>query len=56
MRTNLETIARLVSGGRLPAMELAWWNLRYEHTSLIRWTPPTLRLPPTSCSPPCAAS
>ena len=38
MRTNLETIARLVSGGRVPAMELAWWELRYEHTSLIRST------------------
>ena len=38
MRTNLETVARLVSGGRVPAMELAWWNLRYEHTSLIRST------------------
>lgn len=38
MRTNLETIARLVSGGRVSAMELAWWKLRYEHTSLIRST------------------
>ena len=38
MRTNLETIARLVSGGRVSAMELAWWRLRYEHTSLIRST------------------
>ncbi len=28
MRTNLETVARLVSGGRVPATELAWWNLR----------------------------
>ncbi len=36
MRTNLETIARLVSGGRASAMELAWWRLRYQHTSLIR--------------------
>lgn len=38
MRANLETIARLVSGGRVSAMDLAWWNLRYEHTSLIRST------------------
>ncbi len=38
MRTNLETIARLVSGGRVSATELAWWELRYEHTSLIRST------------------
>ncbi len=38
MRTNLETIARLVSGGRISALELAWWRLRYEHTSLIRST------------------
>lgn len=38
MRTNLETVARLVSGGRVSAMELAWWELRYEHTSLIRST------------------
>ncbi len=38
MRTNLETVARLVSGGRVTAMELAWWELRYEHTSLIRST------------------
>ena len=36
MRTNLETIARLVSGNRASAMELAWWRLRYQHTSLIR--------------------
>ena len=36
MRTNLEKIARLVSGGRASAMELAWWRLRYQHTSLIR--------------------
>ena len=36
MRTNLETIARLVSAGRASAMELAWWRLRYQHTSLIR--------------------
>ena len=28
MRANLETIARLVSGGRVSAMELAWWELR----------------------------
>ncbi len=38
MRTNLETIARLVSGGRVSAMDLAWWDLRYEHTSLVRST------------------
>lgn len=38
MRTNLETVALLVSGGRVSAMELAWWALRYEHTSLIRST------------------
>lgn len=38
MRTNLETIACLVSGGWVSAMELAWWRLRYEHTSLIHST------------------
>ena len=38
IRANLETVARLVSGDRVPAMELAWRNLRYEHTSLIRST------------------
>ena len=38
IRANCETVARLVSGGRVAATELAWWNLRYEHTSLIRST------------------
>ena len=38
MRTNLETIAHFVSGGRAKAMELAWWRLRYQHTSLVRST------------------
>jgi integrase len=38
MRTNLETVARFVSGGRASAMELAWWRLRYQHTTLIRST------------------
>ncbi len=38
MRTNLETIAWFVSGGRVPAMELAWWRLRYQHMTLIRST------------------
>lgn len=38
MRTNLETIAHFVSGGRAKAMELAWWKLRYQHTSLVRST------------------
>jgi integrase len=38
MRTNLETVARLVSGSRASAMELAWWRLRYQHTMLIRST------------------
>lgn len=48
MRANLETIARLVSGGRVPAMELAWWNLRYEHTSLIRSTLAEMYAPATA--------
>lgn len=38
MRTNLENIAHFVSGGRASAMDLAWWNLRFQHTSLIRST------------------
>ncbi len=38
MRTNLETVAHFVSGGRASAMELAWWRLRYQHTTLIRST------------------
>lgn len=38
MRTNLENIAHFVSGGRASAMQLAWWNLRFQHTSLIRST------------------
>ena len=38
MRTNLETIAWFVSGGRASAMDLAWWKLRYQHTTLIRST------------------
>lgn len=38
MRTNLETVAHFVSGGRANAMELAWWKLRYQHTTLIRST------------------
>lgn len=38
MRTSLETVARFVSGGRAAAMELAWWRLRYQHTTLIRST------------------
>lgn len=38
MRTNLENIAHFVSGGRASAMELAWWNLRFQHTNLIRST------------------
>ena len=38
MRTNLETVAYFVSGGRASAMELAWWRLRYQHMTLIRST------------------
>lgn len=38
MRTSLENIAHFVSGGRAAAMELAWWNLRFQHTTLIRST------------------
>lgn len=38
MRTSLEKIAHFVSGGRASAMELAWWNLRFGHTNLIRST------------------
>ena len=38
MRTNLETVAYFVSGGRAGAMDLAWWKLRYQHTTLIRST------------------
>ncbi|MDQ3507786.1 MAG: tyrosine-type recombinase/integrase [Actinomycetota bacterium] len=38
MRTNLETVARFVSGGRASAMDLAWWKLRYQHMTLIRST------------------
>jgi integrase len=38
MRTNLETVAHFVSGGRATATELAWWRLRYQHMALIRST------------------
>lgn len=38
MRTNLETVAWFVSGGRASAVDLAWWKLRYQHTTLIRST------------------
>lgn len=38
MRTSLENIAHFVSGGRASATELAWWNLRFQHTTLIRST------------------
>ena len=48
MRTNLETIARLISGGRVSATDLAWWNLRYEHTSLIRSTLAAVYAPATA--------
>ncbi len=48
MRTNLETIASFVSGGRAQAKELAWWRLRYQHTSLIRSTLAELYAPATA--------
>ncbi len=32
----LETVARIVSGGRLGARELPWGELRYQHTQAIR--------------------
>lgn len=38
MRTNLETVAYFLSGGKASAMDLAWWHLRYQHTTLIRST------------------
>lgn len=48
MRTSLETIASFVSGGRATAMELAWWRLRYQHTSLVRSTLAELYAPATA--------
>ena len=36
MRAALETVARLVSGGRATARDLAWHHLRYQHTALVR--------------------
>ena len=36
MRTALENIARLVSNGKADAIGLAWHELRYQHTALIR--------------------
>ncbi len=36
MRAALETIAWFVSGGRADAASLAWHELRYQHTALIR--------------------
>ena len=38
MRASLENIARFVSGGEADAMTLAWHELRYQHTALIRAT------------------
>lgn len=38
MRTALENIARLVSNGKADAIGLAWHELRYQHTALIRST------------------
>lgn len=36
MRTALEAIARLATGGALDADELPWWELRYQHAAAIR--------------------
>lgn len=36
MRSALEKIAELISGGRAGASDLAWWRLRYQHAALIR--------------------
>ncbi len=36
MRAALEKIAHLVSSGRASALTLAWQDLRYQHTALIR--------------------
>lgn len=36
MTHALETVARLVSQGRLGLQEFPWWNLRYQHMEAIR--------------------
>ncbi|HEV2122002.1 MAG TPA: integrase, partial [Chloroflexota bacterium] len=36
MRTALDTIARLLSGGTHDATSLAWPSLRYQHTQAVR--------------------
>lgn len=36
MRGSLEIVAEFVSGGRVSATELAWWNLRYQHLPSFR--------------------
>lgn len=48
MRGSLEIVAGFVSGGRATATELAWWNLRYQHTALIRSTLSGLYAPATA--------
>ena len=36
MRTSLEKIAFVISGGRADAKGVAWWKLRYQHAAAIR--------------------
>ncbi len=38
MRASLENIARFISSGQADALTLAWYELRYQHTTFIRST------------------